>query len=159
MSFIGKLIMNSLFGKFSTNNYNILYAILTQDQINDLILNNYTIISQNPISQSSFLVTYTPLYNIVGHKIHIPQSPYNTNPLISSFVAAESRIFMHKLLHNQSIYYMDTDSLFIDSPLPPHLVHHKFIGKAKLVDTIKTAVFINLKKYSYINIHDQEKTV
>ncbi len=40
-----------------------------------------------------------------------------------------------------NLYYSDTDSAYIDKPLPDHLVHSKDLGKMKLENTLAKAIF------------------
>jgi hypothetical protein len=83
-----------------------------------------------------------------------------SNVAIASSITAHSRIELSKIKkycfdNNIKLYYFDTDSIFIDKPLPDHMVG-KEIGKWKLESQIKEAVFIAPKVYGYIDIDGNE---
>jgi hypothetical protein len=44
-------------------------------------------------------------------------------------------------------YYSDTDSAFTNKPLPKHLVDNKTLGKMKLENILKKAIFLAPKVY------------
>jgi hypothetical protein len=45
------------------------------------------------------------------------------------------------------LYYSDTDSAYINKPLPKHLVDSKTLGKMKLENIIDKAIFLAPKVY------------
>lgn len=58
--------------------------------------------------------------------------------------------------NNYTIYYMDTDSLIIDRALPEHLVSSTELGKYKLENVYKEAVFLAPKVYAGITLEGKE---
>jgi hypothetical protein len=48
---------------------------------------------------------------------------------------------------NYILYYTDTDSGFFNKPLPQHLVDDKVLGKMKLENICKKAIFLAPKVY------------
>jgi len=45
------------------------------------------------------------------------------------------------------LYYSDTDSAYIDRPLPKHMVSNSILGKMKLENICKKAIFLGPKMY------------
>lgn len=53
---------------------------------------------------------------------------------------------MQKISQDLKVYYLDTDSLVLDKPLPKDLVNNS-IGKFKLENKIKEGYFVKGKFY------------
>jgi DNA polymerase elongation subunit (family B) len=58
-------------------------------------------------------------------------------------------IFKNNLKFN--LYYTDTDSIYIDKPLSNELINSKILGKMKLENIIKKAIFLAPKVYCFLN--------
>jgi hypothetical protein len=54
-----------------------------------------------------------------------------------------------------NLYYTDTDSIYIDNPLPDHLVDSKTLGKMKLEYILTDAIFLAPKMY-YLKTEDNK---
>jgi len=74
---------------------------------------------------------------------------HNTSITIASCITAYARIHMSQFKNNPdfNLYYSDTDSAYIDRPLPKHLVNNKILGKMKLENICKKAIFLAPKVY------------
>jgi hypothetical protein len=48
---------------------------------------------------------------------------------------------------NFNLYYSDTDSIYIDRPLPGHLINSKVLGLMKLEYILDDAIFLAPKVY------------
>jgi hypothetical protein len=68
---------------------------------------------------------------------------------IASAITAYARIHMSQFKNNPDfiLYYSDTDSIYIDRPLPDHLVDSKVLGKMKLENICNKAIFLSAKVY------------
>jgi hypothetical protein len=77
------------------------------------------------------------------------KSIHNINVSIASAITAYSRIHMSQFKNNPNfnLYYTDTDSTYIDKPLPNHLVDSKVLGKIKLENILNKAIFLAPKVY------------
>ena len=80
---------------------------------------------------------------------------------IASEIAAISRVNMSLLIkylqeNKYGIYYMDTDSIVVDRPLPDHLVNNTELGKLKLEHHYKEAVFLAPKVYGGVTSDGKE---
>jgi hypothetical protein len=74
-------------------------------------------------------------------------STHNINVGIAAAITAYSRIHMSQFKNNPdyTLYYTDTDSIYINKPLPEYLVSNKILGKMKLEYIIKKLYFYQLK--------------
>ena len=82
-----------------------------------------------------------------------------SNVAIASAVTSYARVHMLKLKkycieNNIKIFYFDTDSLFIDKPLPTSFITNN-LGDLKLEYIFKEAVFLGPKIYAGITTEDK----
>ena len=94
------------------------------------------------------------------NKSYYAESTFIIIPLI---INARARLYLFKLIHqlqnsNINVYYCDTDSIVVDSPLPDNLVGND-IGQFKLEHTVSKGYFISGKLYKLFNIDGSIKTV
>jgi hypothetical protein len=146
---ISKLLLNSLYGKFGMNPYVEKPKIIKESEYDNLNKNNinYDIINFN---NGKLLVSF----------INQNSDRLNISIPISSAITAYSRIHMNNLIKElndlgHTIYYTDTDSVFTDKPLPSHLIS-KELGKLKLENVFKKAVFLAPKVYGGITLDNKE---
>lgn len=76
-------------------------------------------------------------------------SSHNINVAIAAAITAYSRIHMSQFKNNPDInlYYTDTDSIYTDSNLEESLINDKILGKLKLENICKKAIFLAPKVY------------
>jgi hypothetical protein len=76
---------------------------------------------------------------------------------ISIFVTAYARIHInkYKLEYSNHLYFSDTDSMFLDLPLPSNLVN-KELGNFKLENIANEAVFLAPKVYGLLLSENSE---
>jgi DNA polymerase elongation subunit (family B) len=72
---------------------------------------------------------------------------HNISIAIASAITAYARIHMSQFKNNPNfkLYYSDTDSIYIDRPLSKDLVNSKILGKMKLENILKKAIFLGPK--------------
>ena len=157
MNFIVKILMNSLYGRFGMDDNftsskiydNITFAKimakispLELKLINDIapIGNTHTIVTSSSDKTDTLLDSLRENHNI--------------NIAIASSITALARVEMSKFKNNPllSLYYTDTDSIFINlSPDDLELIFPNIVGKGigqlKLEHIIKKAVFLGPKAY------------
>jgi hypothetical protein len=82
---------------------------------------------------------------------------HNVNIAIASAITAYARIHMSQFKNNPDfkLYYTDTDSAYFDRPLPDYMVDRKTLGKMKLENIVKKAVFLAPKLYFLETIEDK----
>lgn len=141
MNLIAKLLLNSLYGRFGMSP--LLEKVVITDSVKDFILNN---------PKLTFLdhLDFGGNNSILSFKDEDDKSVKNSIG-IASAVTSFARIEMSKYKNNEdfNLYYSDTDSIFIDKPLPDDLIGND-LGKMKLEYVINKAVFLGTKMYSLI---------
>jgi DNA polymerase elongation subunit (family B) len=87
---------------------------------------------------------------------------HSTNQSLPAAIAitAYSRMFMFETIYKMidqgaTIYYMDTDSIVIDKPIPEELIGND-IGQFKLEHKIKEGYFIAPKLYAFKTLDNEE---
>lgn len=161
---ICKLLLNSLYGKFGMNPkvsafyfYNSAEALEKksdgswdeEDWLNLDKIGNYYVKELEETKNSLFWL------NIAEEK----KERYNLMQIstpIAIFTTAYARMHMAelKMKYKNNIYYSDTDSIFLDVPLPDSDVG-KELGKMKLEYKIDEAVFIAPKVYALKLVGDR----
>jgi hypothetical protein len=157
LNLIAKLLLNSLYGRFG--------MVDTFPNI-DIIDNSDFVKFEEKFLDD--IMDFVPLDNKVmviyrsnqkdintlldGHK-----ETHNVSIAIASAITAYARIHMSQFKNNSNfnLYYSDTDSIYIDSPLPKELVNSKILGKMKLENIINKAIFLAPKVY-YLETDDNK---
>jgi hypothetical protein len=82
---------------------------------------------------------------------------HNVNVAIALAITAYARIHMSQFKNNPhfKLYYSDTDSIYIDRPLPTHLVNSNVLGLMKLECVLTDAIFLAPKVY-YLETTDEK---
>jgi hypothetical protein len=80
---------------------------------------------------------------------------HNVSISIASAITAYARIHMSQFKNNPNfnLYYSDTDSIYIDKPLPEYMISNTILGKIKLEYTLNDAIFLAPKMY-YLETDD-----
>jgi hypothetical protein len=80
---------------------------------------------------------------------------HNINIAIAAAISAYSRIHMSQFKNNKdyNLYYSDTDSIYIDKPLPDSFIG-KELGLMKLEYICKDAIFLAPKVYGLLTDKD-----
>jgi DNA polymerase elongation subunit (family B) len=82
---------------------------------------------------------------------------HNINVAIAAAITAYARIHMTQFKNNTNfnLYYSDTDSIYIDRPLPPEFISSTKLGKLKLENVLTDAIFLAPKVY-YLETEDNK---
>jgi len=163
MNLIAKLLMNSLYGKFGMKQERTITEIfnLSNDSEKELFSQmldsfgssviDFVEIDNHVVTIRKNLLNYTNSSedNDLYHSLDV-------NVAIASAITAGGRMWMSaiKNLAGLIIYYSDTDSVVTNKPLPSFLVGNE-LGQLKLEHTIKKAVFLAPKVYSFITTNDE----
>jgi hypothetical protein len=77
---------------------------------------------------------------------------HNVNVGIAAAITAYARIHMSKFKNNPNfnLFYTDTDSAYLDRPLPDYMVSNTELGKMRLEYVLDKAVFLAPKVYYLI---------
>lgn len=163
--FIAKMHLNQLYGYFGRNQEIIVTRNVDKNELEELLQTRIidTIVT---IHDNLFIVL---LKGNLNHKLikdlnytldlkdfkHLDRS-VKSNVAIASAVTAYAQMEMikYKTMPNHTIYYSDTDSMFLDKSLPEDLIGDE-LGKVKneLVklkgESISKAYFLGNKQYGY----------
>ena len=159
---IYKLIMNSSYGKFAQKTINFSLKILEQFSN----IRNAKKIS-NKANKCSVYMKYFNTKFCIDYKNASPSYPIE----IASFITAYTRQYMNKIFSilkvfdkggNKHLYYSDTDSFFVDEIgkellKKNNMLDNYEIGKLKLENIIKKALFISPKMYYTESIHNKSQ--
>uniref|UniRef100_A0A896YUU9 DNA polymerase n=1 Tax=Coniophora puteana TaxID=80637 RepID=A0A896YUU9_9AGAM len=145
MNFVAKLLLNSLYGRFGMQPSFHSNAFFTFDELQETI-KNHEINNVMEISENIFFVSYISA-DIEDLDASLPKSK-NISVSIASAVTAYARIYMSKFKNNEdfNLFYTDTDSIFVDSPIPDENVSSQ-LGALKLEYIFKDSIFISPKVY------------
>ena len=115
---LGKLLQNSLFGKFAKSRFLIHYEICNKDKAAEKI---------KSVGFENF-ITKLDVGNksIIAYRLNF-QNTLKINIAIGIAISAYSRIYMSMFKNNPDfkLFYTDTDSYFFDKPLPEEYVDNK----------------------------------
>jgi DNA polymerase elongation subunit (family B) len=147
---IYKLLQNSLYGRYGMNPSMEVHKIVDLQEV-DKINKDHKGTNHIDLKNGKGLVSY----------FEDKENTFiNVSVGISSAITAYSRIHMFNLIHElvklgYKVYYMDTDSLYVDKSLPPHLIG-KGLGLLKLEHIFNEIVFLAPKVYGGKTIDGKE---
>jgi len=149
INLIAKLFLNSLYGRFGMMvdfekikiiHKNLIgttskFEINLDSIVDEIELEDYVIIFYRDKDKENNLIEEG-----LGHNVSVG---------IASAITAYARIHMSMFKNRPDInlYYTDTDSVYVDSPLSNALIDSKILGKLKLENTCDNAIFLSPKLY------------
>jgi hypothetical protein len=144
MNMIAKLLQNSLYGRFALNPLLENHVFCNFEEFKSLT-EKFNIIEEMDLGEDGMFVSYT------SKNLDSLDSSVKSSITIASAVTAYARVHMSQYKNNPDfeLYYTDTDSIFIDRPLPDHMVG-KELGKMKLEYVFTDCVFLGPKIYAGI---------
>jgi hypothetical protein len=149
MNFIAKLLMNSLYGRFGmSDNFNEV-TIIDESKYKSFENKHIDTITSVMQLNKKYLITLEKEKDYLNVLLDNGSINHNINIAIASAVTAYSRIYMSQFKNNDDykLFYSDTDSIYINKPLPSDLVSSTEIGKMKLEGIYNKAVFLAPKVY------------
>ena len=161
---IAKLMLNSLYGKFGMRKDSTkieIYAIKNESdrlQFKQLLDNWGTSIKDWVLLDNQVIIIRDVTTDLKDNPESIEgYHGSETNIAIASAITSEARILMSTFKNNPhyTLYYSDTDSCVLDTPLPVELVGTA-LGQVKLEHVIKKAVFLAPKVYALITEDGKE---
>jgi len=141
--------MNSLYGRFGMIDSFPIIKIIDKNDIFDFI-DKYADDGIKFIElDDKIMVIYKTHQDEVNTMLDGNKQIHNVSVIIASAITAYARIHMSYFKNNPNfkLFYTDTDSAYIDKPLPVNLVNNKVLGKMKLENIIKKAIFLAPKLY------------
>jgi hypothetical protein len=117
MSFICKILMNSLYGRFGINPESTVTEICNQKKYEELMkMENFQ--SAEKLTDHYYIVNYVSNRSFaVDNDDWI--APKMSAVHLSAAITACARIHMYPYISRTDCYYTDTDSIVLGSPLPP----------------------------------------
>lgn len=140
MSYIYKILMNSLYGRFGINPKSTITEVCDEDRYKYLTKKRDLILADK-------LCEY---YYIVSYWSNTEQdwSPPRISAVhLAAAITACSRIYMYQYISRPDCYYTDTDSVVLGSPLPEEEISNTVLGKFKLEYNIIEGIFLAPKSY------------
>jgi hypothetical protein len=127
--------------------------IIHKDYLADFESKFFEVITNKSELDDYFLVEVKTPDNM----LEVDSSTHNINVGVASAITAYSRILMTQFKNNPKInlYYSDTDSIYTDSDLDQTFISNKILGKLKLENVIKKAIFLSPKVY-YLETEDNK---
>lgn len=128
MSWVYKVLMNSLYGRFGMNPESLVTEICKYDKYMELLMTD-TFKTAEKLNEEYYIVQYISNTNVDDHDWKAPRlSAVHLSAAITSY----ARIYMHPYLSRPDCIYTDTDSIILTSPLPDECISKDEIGKFKL---------------------------
>jgi len=117
MYLISKLLMNSLYGRFGMSNNLPSHSVVSKEEMNSLMAGDKDIIEVIDLKNGKLLVS---LATSPDDMSSLNDESKNISIPIAAAISAYARMHMSQYLVDPKyvIYYTDTDSIFIGSPLP-----------------------------------------
>lgn len=140
MYFIAKLLMNALYGRFGMDPITVEHLIISPEETEKFIRNHKNV-TATTLPSGNALIKYDV---DVGENTNL-----NTSVVISSAIAAGSRIHMSKYMieYADNIYAIDTDGIKVDVMLDSKYISDSELGLMKYEYTFKEGVFVAPKVY------------
>jgi len=145
LSYVYKILMNSLYGRFGINPKSTKTDICGKDRYNVLVKSE-GFIGGEMLSDELYLVIYK---ENAGMNEEEWNPPLNSAVQISAAITACSRIYMYQFISREDCYYTDTDSVVLGQPLPDNCIDPTVLGKLKLEDRMVEGLFLAPKSYCY----------
>ena len=151
--FMSKLFLNSLYGRFGMNTQLAITEIISIDQLESLmdntVIQNVTYLDDNQVMIDCITPGIDLDDDIGNSKANKNYRQPRTNVAIASAITAYSRINVnrYKNITGNPCFYMDTDSVILQNPLPEDMVNSTTLGMMKLEHTIKRGIFLGPKSY------------
>jgi DNA polymerase type B, organellar and viral len=146
LNLIAKLLLNSLYGRFGMDDNFVNIDVIHKDYYSDF--------------ENKFLDNITEIIDLGDYKIVFYNSEesnedigtHNVSISIAAAITAYARIHMSQFKNNPQInlYYTDTDSIYTDSEIDSNLIDNKILGKLKLENTCRKAIFLTPKVYCLV---------
>ena len=149
MNYLGKILLNSLYGRFGMDDSFPTIKIL---DINEFNKNEDEYTDGNPdlvLLDNKIMIIYRSHQEHINTLLDNTSETHNISIPIAAAITAYARIHMSQFKNNPDfiLYYSDTDSVFINKPLPKEFVNDKILGKMKLENICKDAIFLAPKVY------------
>lgn len=138
LSYVYKILMNSLYGRFGINPKSTTTVICDEDRYKDLIRHSELIFG-DMLSENNYIVAYK---SNTGTGSDYWNPPKNSAVQLAAAITASARIYMYPYISREDCYYTDTDSVVLGQPLPKEVLSSSVLGKFKLEDRVMKGYFL-----------------
>jgi hypothetical protein len=160
MNYTAKLILNSLYGRFGMDdNFSQSYIMSKIDYKSfENKLNNKESIQDIIDLGGNYLVQIKNPKVELNTQLDNGSEKHNVNVAVASAISAYGRIYMSQFKNDPDyiLFNTDTDSIYIDTPLPDSFISETELGKMKLENICSKAIFIAPKVYGIVNEKGEE---
>ena len=157
MNYIAKIIMNSLYGRFGMDDNFIVTEIMKKEDFDkfEKLDKDNSILDVIELDDNLLIQSKNPKVEL-DTLLDNASETHNVNISIAAAITAYARIHMSQFKNNDkyNLYYSDTDSVYIDSPLDELLIGSN-IGLMKLEYICDDAIFLAPKVYSLKTDNDE----
>lgn len=151
MTFIYKILMNSLYGRFGMNPESTVTEICNQEKYEELMKkDNFQ--SAEKLTDHYYIVNY--ITNSCSVDDDNWKAPKMSAVQLAAAITACARIHMYPYISRPDCYYTDTDSIVLGSPLSDDLISSTELGKFKLENHVQKGIFLAPKSYM-LEIEDE----
>nr|CAD1835891.1 unnamed protein product [Ananas comosus var. bracteatus]CAD1835918.1 unnamed protein product [Ananas comosus var. bracteatus]CAD1835965.1 unnamed protein product [Ananas comosus var. bracteatus] len=152
MTFIYKILMNSLYGRFGMNPESTVTEICNQKRYEELMkMDNFQ--SAEMLTENYYIVNY--ITNSSFAEDDNWKAPKMSAVQLAAAVTACARIHMYPYISRPDCYYTDTDSVVLGCPLSDDLISSMEMGKFKLEYFVKKGIFLAPKSYMLETVDEQ----
>ena len=155
MTFIYKILMNSLYGRLGMNPESTVTEICDEKKYRELLRKD-GFQSADILNKEYIRVSYTTNSHFIDDEEW--KAPKMSAVQLAAAITACARIHMFPHISRPDCLYTDTDSIVTGSPLPNDLVSSYEIGKFKLVCKALTGIFLSPKSY-LLEIEDGDNII
>ena len=148
MSYVYKILMNSLYGRFGINPKSTTTEVCDQDRYNHLMRHSEFIFG-DMLSENNYIVAY---HSNTDKGSDYWNPPKNSAVQLAAAITAYARIYMYPYISREDCYYTDTDSVVLGQQLPKEVISSSVLGKFKLEDRVMKGYFLAPKSYYYTPI-------
>lgn len=152
MSYVYKILMNSLYGRFGINPECTQTEVCGHDRYSDLIRRR-DIILADKLSEKYYIVSYKT------NTERAPDSEWSAPKIsavqLAAAITACARIHMYPYISREDCYYTDTDSVVLASPIPEDEVSSTELGKLKMEYFVKKGIFLAPKSYYILTTEEK----
>ncbi|KAF3433473.1 hypothetical protein FNV43_RR24575 [Rhamnella rubrinervis] len=153
MSYVYKILMNSLYGRFGINPKSTITEICDLDRY---LVKKNDFIFGDKLNKHYYIVSYLSNTKLVPDSEWSP--PRMSAVQLAAAITACTRIHMYPYISRDDSYYTDTDSVILSNPLPEEVVSSTVLGKFKLEYIAKKGIFLAPKSY-YILTQEGDKII
>jgi hypothetical protein len=145
MSYVYKILMNSLYGRFGINPKSEITEICNRDKYNHFLRKDEFLYGDK-LGEHNYIISY---WNNAPHVSDSEWNPPRVSAVqLAAAITACARIHMYPYISRSDSYYTDTDSVVLASPLADECVSDTELGKFKLEYIVFEGIFLAPKSYS-----------